>query len=158
MRSWSIRPARVPRRRRGCLPNPRCRWWSRSPAIPRPSRATLVSWSTAAIGSLLSCRSISSATLPTWKSSRGLRGDLSDTVSPIIQAVAPPLLPHALADRAGDARRLRGRRHDACDRRAACDFEHQLGAHGVLEFLALFDRHHKRARSADDAILVVNIE
>src|ERR1700730_13015487 len=77
---------------------------------------------------------------------------------PQIQAAAPALLPHALADGAGDARRLGGRRHDACWRHASGDFEHQLRAHRVLEFLAFLDRHHEGARAADHAVLVINIE
>src|SRR5438132_13529557 len=77
---------------------------------------------------------------------------------PKIQAVAPALLPHALADGAGDARGLGGGRHDARGRPASGDFEHQLGAHRVLEFVALLDRYHESARAADHAVLVINVE
>src|SRR5215218_7833066 len=57
---------------------------------------------------------------------------------------SPAVLPDLLADHAIDARRLfflAGNRHHRTFRRAARDFEQQLGADRLLEFLALLDRH-----------------
>src|SRR6266550_407450 len=50
------------------------------------------------------------------------------------------------------------RRHDAAGRRVAGDLQHQLGAGRLLELLALLDLDHERARAADDAILVIDVE
>src|SRR4051812_41590667 len=73
-------------------------------------------------------------------------------------AAAPALLPHALADGAGDARRVGGGRDDARRRLAPGDLQHQLGAHRVAHLLALADRHHECARAADHAVLVIDVE
>src|SRR5438552_18078420 len=58
--------------------------------------------------------------------------------------VAPSLLPKALTDGAGDARRGGRHRHDPPLRRAAGNFQHQLGSDRLLELLALLDRNDKR--------------
>src|SRR5829696_935331 len=71
---------------------------------------------------------------------------------------APALLPHALADGAGDAGSIGAGRDDARLREPAGDFEHQLGTDRVAEFLPLPDRDHEGAGAADHAILVVDIE
>src|SRR3954467_9486902 len=72
---------------------------------------------------------------------------------PVDPAAAPAALPHLLADGAGDARRVRRRRYDARLAAILRHVEHQLGADRVLEFFALADRDHERARPADHAIL-----
>ena len=71
---------------------------------------------------------------------------------------SPPVLPDFLADQAGDARLLLGDRNDPALGRAAGDFEQQLGPDRLLEFVAVLDRDHERSRSADDAVLVIEIE
>src|SRR5262245_61056746 len=79
-------------------------------------------------------------------------------VSSTIEATAPALLPHALADGAGDARSLRGRRNDARLRNQAGDLQHQLGADGIAELVPLANRNDESAGAADHAILVVDVE
>src|SRR3954447_19415973 len=71
---------------------------------------------------------------------------------------SPPVLPDFLADHAAHPRFLLGDRNDAAFRRAAGDFEHQLGADAFLEFIAVLDRHHEGARPADDAVFVIEVE
>src|SRR5215472_2273865 len=73
-----------------------------------------------------------------------------------VEAAAPAVLPHALADGARDAWRRRRRRHEA--RRRARDLQHQLGAGGLPELLALLDRDHEGTGAADHAVLVVDVE
>src|SRR5262245_50920782 len=118
------------------------------------------SWSTAAIGSRASRRSISFFTLRMWswsQPSRGQRTDdggqrardntvlqffirlLSSVLRPLF-LIPPPLAPHLLADGAGDARRTALRRDDAALGGAAGDFQHELGADRFLELVALVDR------------------
>src|SRR6185503_21327883 len=77
---------------------------------------------------------------------------------PIDPAATPAALPHLLADGAGDARRVRGRRDRARLAAILRDVEHQLGADRVLELVALTDRNHERAGPADDAVLVIDVE
>src|SRR5262245_54289624 len=72
--------------------------------------------------------------------------------------VAPALLPQPLADGAGDARGPRLGRDHALRRLPAGDLQHELGADRLLELLALADRDDECARSANHAILVVDVE
>src|ERR1700716_4158425 len=71
---------------------------------------------------------------------------------------SPTVLPDFLADHAAHPRFLLGDRDDAALRRAAGDFEHQLGADRFLEFVAVLDRYHEGARPADDAVFVIEIQ
>src|ERR1700732_725272 len=71
---------------------------------------------------------------------------------------SPAILPDLLADQTGNARLPLRYRNDAALGRAAGDFEQQLGPDRLLELLAILDRHHKRTRTADHAILVIPIE
>src|SRR5205807_10197365 len=75
-----------------------------------------------------------------------------------IDPIAPAPLPHLFADRAGDAWRIRRGGNNARLAAILRNVEHQLGADRLLEFLALADRHHEAARSADHAVLVIDIE
>src|SRR3569623_1243292 len=78
--------------------------------------------------------------------------------SPIIHAAAPAVLPHLLADGAGDARLPGAGGDDLGLRLAAGDFEDQLGARRLDELLALPNRHDESAGPADHAILVIDVE
>src|SRR5690242_6576594 len=75
------------------------------------------------------------------------------TLSKIHPAAAPAVLPHLLADGAGDARGRCGGRYDAALRLAARYLEHQLGADRLLELFHLAHRHHESTGAADDAVL-----
>src|SRR4051812_22691895 len=75
-----------------------------------------------------------------------------------VDAAAPALLPHALADGAGNARLARRRRDDTALRLTSGDLQHHFGADRIAEFLALADRDDERTGTADDAVLVVNVE
>src|SRR5262245_27445975 len=122
----------------------------------RPSRAMRgPSWP-AAIVRRASRRSTSSATRRTSSWSGASSADPAGVLP--VHAATPALLPHALADGAGDARMVGRRRDHAYLGRAAGDLEHQLGADRLAELLALADRHHERAWSANHAVLVVDVE
>jgi membrane-associated sensor protein len=71
---------------------------------------------------------------------------------------APALLPHPLADGAGNARLLRRGRNDTRLRLPAGDLQHQLGARRFDEFLALADRDDESPRPANHAIFVIDVE
>src|SRR5450830_526508 len=88
-----------------------------------------------------------------WRSSR-----VKSQLLKIESAAAPAVLPPPLPDGAGNARCLRGSRHNARLRLAAGDLQHQLGTRRLDEFLALADRHHEGAGAADNTIFVVDIE
>src|SRR5688572_5484659 len=79
-----------------------------------------------------------------------------DAAVPAETSIAPALLPQPLADGAGDARLGGGHRHHL--RHAAGDFQYELGLDRFLELLALADRDHERARTADHAVLEVDVE
>src|SRR6478609_1839703 len=101
--------------------------------------------------------STSSATRRMWNWWRG-SGD--ERVAYVATKHLPPpaVLPDLLADHAIDARLSAGGRHDRALRRAARDLEQQLGADRLLELVALLDRHHEGAGTADDTVFVIEIE
>src|SRR6476646_7000207 len=99
--------------------------------------------------------STSSATRRMWNWWRG-SGD--ERVAATKHLPPPAVLPDLLADHAIDARLSAGGRHDRALRRAARDLEQQLGADRFLELVALLDRHHEGAGTADDTVFVVEIE
>src|SRR5262249_45952556 len=73
-------------------------------------------------------------------------------------AAPPAPVPHGLADGPRVVRGV-GRGRDAARfRHMSGDLEPQLGADRVTEFLPFPDRHHEGARSADHAVLVVDVE
>src|SRR5665213_3308195 len=70
----------------------------------------------------------------------------------------PPVLPDLFPDQAGHARLLVGHRNDPAFRLLAGDFEQQLGPDRFLELVAVLDRHHERAGTADRAAFAIPIE
>src|ERR1700758_2830495 len=76
------------------------------------------------------------------------------------KSVAPSAAPEIFADQAGNARLLVG---DALDggfvRGRHCrDLAHELVARCFNEGSSIVDRNHKRIRTTDDAILIINVE
>src|SRR5882757_9336592 len=70
----------------------------------------------------------------------------------------PAVLPYFLADQAGHPWLSLGGRNDPMLRCRSCDLKRELGPDRLLEPLAILDRDHERARTADDAVLVIEIE
>src|SRR3990170_2931710 len=102
----------------------------------------------AAIASSRSRRWTSSAIPPTWSWWAYSSAELA----------SPTLLPHALADGAGNARWAHRRQHFRRLWQGPLQvrhFEHQLVADRFHELRTLARRHHERAGAADHAILVV---
>src|SRR5258705_9713924 len=91
-----------------------------------------------------------------WQGSGGKR--LLFTLEGKNELPSPPVLPDLLADHAVDARLPAGGRHDRAFGGAARDLEQQLGADRFLELVAVLDRDDERAGTADDAVLVIEIE
>src|SRR4029450_9407413 len=111
-----------------------------------------VSWSMAATGSPASRPSTSFAIPRTWNWWRG-----SNAVGRS-RSISPTFAPHALADGAGDARRVGGSREHAFCRRVAGNFEDELGTGCFFELLAVLDRDYEGPRPTDDAIFVIDVE
>src|SRR5262249_35940906 len=72
--------------------------------------------------------------------------------------IPPALAPHLLADHAGNPRVARLRRDHATLGLAAGDLQHELAAGRFLELVAIVDGKDEGARTADDAVLVVDVE
>src|SRR5689334_11550275 len=92
--------------------------------------------SAAVTGSQPSHPSISSAIRITWKSWRLSSAEGPPSVSAKINAPAPALLPHPLANGAGNTRRLRRYRNRPWLGLRSGNLEHKLGARRFDEFLA----------------------